>query len=89
MKQKAVIVTTEFRGVFFGYLKEDNSPNDLTLTNARNCIYWSQDVNGFVGLATTGPTNNCKIGPVAKEMKLFKITSIIPVSKEAENAWTK
>lgn len=33
MKNKAVLVTTEFRGVFFGYVKEDKHlPDEITIT---------------------------------------------------------
>jgi len=39
---KAVLVTTEFRGVFFGYMGDGNKlPEQVMLKNARNCIHWS------------------------------------------------
>lgn len=88
MKDKAVLVTTEFRGVFFGYIKEDkNLPNDITLTKVRNCIYWSASVGGFLGLASKGPDDQCKIGTEVPELRLFKVTSISPVSDEAAKKW--
>lgn len=88
MKNKAVLVTTEFRGVFFGYVKDDkNLPSDITLTQVRNCIYWSADCGGFLGLAANGPTSGCKIGTRVPELRLFKVTSVSPVSDEAEKKW--
>lgn len=88
MKNKAVLVTTEFRGVFFGYVKEDNKlPAEITLTNVRNCIYWSSDCGGFLGLASGGPTSQCKIGAKVDELRLFKVTSITPVTDEAAKKW--
>ncbi len=37
---KAVLVTTNYRGVFFGYIKNDKKlPNEITLTGVRNCLY--------------------------------------------------
>lgn len=88
--KKAVLVTTEFRGVFFGYIKNNSKlPKEIILTNARNCIYWSSDCNGFLGLASGGPTSNCKIGMKVKEITLWKITSVTPVSKEAIERWEK
>ena len=52
---KAVLVTTEFRGVFFGYIKDDTKlPSEIILTGVRNCIYWSSDCGGFLGLAANG-----------------------------------
>ena len=89
MKNKAVLVTTEFRGVFFGYVKNDKKlPFEITLTSARNCIYWSSDVGGFLGLASVGPTSGCKIGTQVPELRLFKITSVTPVSEEAAKKWS-
>jgi hypothetical protein len=85
---QAVLVTTEFRGVFFGKIAEQSKlPNKITLTNARNCIYWSSDCQGFLGLASTGVTCNCKIGKMVAEITLYKITSVTPVSHEAEISW--
>lgn len=82
-----VLVTTEFRGVFFGELTEDNSPGNVVLQNARNCIYWSADVGGFLGLASKGPSKECRIGAEVESVRLFKITSITPVSEEAAAKW--
>ena len=82
-----VLVTTEFRGVFFGELAEDNSPGNVVLKNARNCIYWSSDVGGFLGLAAKGPSMECRIGVAVESVRLFKITSITPVSSEAVEKW--
>jgi hypothetical protein len=87
---KAVLVTTEFRGVFFGYVKNDKKlPAEITLTGVRNCIYWSSDIGGFLGLASVGPNSSCKIGKRADELTLYKITSVTPVSDAAITAWEK
>jgi hypothetical protein len=87
-KKRAVLITTEFRGVFFGYIKNtDKSPNEIMLFNARNCIYWSKDCKGFLGLAKFGPTSSCIIGAQVEEITLYKITSITLVSSEAEKKW--
>jgi len=87
---KAVLITTEFRGVFFGYIKDNSKlPEEITLTNARNCIYWASSCGGFLGLASKGPDSNCRIGTKVSEITLWKITSVTPVSKEAVKAWKK
>src|ERR1700680_802078 len=62
--ERAVLVTTTHRGVFFGYA-DDTGGASIKMRAARNCIYWSADVKGFLGLASTGPTKSCKIGPAA------------------------
>jgi hypothetical protein len=88
MKDKAVLVTTEFRGVFFGYVKSDKDlPDEITLTKVRNCIYWDSSIGGFLGLASVGPNDKCKIGVEVPELRLFKVTSVSPVSEKAEKKW--
>ncbi len=85
---KPVLITTEFRGVFYGEVINDSKlPNEITLKNVRNCIYWSSDCKGFLGLASHGPTASCKIGAKVKTLTLYKITSVTPVSKEAVKKW--
>ena len=88
---KPVLVTTEFRGVFFGYVngKADKLPAKVMLKKARNCIYWSSDCGGFLGLASDGPTKECRIGKQVPELTLYKITSISPVTDKAVEAWEK
>jgi hypothetical protein len=84
-KERPVLVTTEFRGVFFGYAT-DTSGDTIQLKRARNCVYWSSDVKGFVGLATTGPTRSCRVGPAA-DIELRKVTSVVEVQPVAVKAW--
>jgi hypothetical protein len=87
---KAVLITTEFRGVFFGYIKDDTKlPESITLTDVRNCIYWASSCGGFLGLASKGPDSQCRIGEQVDEITLWKITSVTPVSKKAQEAWKK
>lgn len=83
-KQQPVLITTEFRGVFFGYVKDDsNAPHKITITGARNCLYWSSDVGGFLGLASNGPSEDCRIGARVDELTLYKVTSTTPVNADA------
>jgi hypothetical protein len=88
-KKKAVIVTTEFRGVFFGYLPKNTDENakDLVLLDARCAIYWS-GVRGFLGLASHGPESGSKIGSKAPRVLLHGITSVSDCTPDAEKAWT-
>lgn len=86
-KERAVIVTTEHRGVFFGYANKTDGET-INLKRSRLCVYWSADVRGFMGLAATGPNRNCKIGPPA-DITLRKITAVLEVSPEAEKAWNE
>jgi hypothetical protein len=87
--ERAVVATTEHRGVFFGYTTDEPDANVVTLKRARNCLRWSDDVKGFMGLASSGPTKNCRIGPAAPEITLQKVTSTMAASPEAVEAWEK
>ena len=83
-----VVVTTEFRGVFFGYLeKYDQVKNVAILKNARNCIYWSSDVKGFMGLAANGPSDQCRIGPSVPRFTVNKVTSVIETTDAVAAKW--
>lgn len=85
---KPVLITTEFRGVFFGYVADDTKlPAEITITGARNAIYWT-GTGGFLGLAATGPNKECRVGArLTEPLTLYKITSVTPVTAEAEKAW--
>lgn len=86
---KPVLVTTEFRGVFFGYLKSQDGREELTLTGARNCISWTASIGGVFGLASVGPNSSCKIGARVPEITLYNITSVLPCDEAAVTAWEK
>lgn len=75
MKRTAVLVTTIHRGVFFGYASAGVKDKSITISNARNCVYWSVDVKGFLGLAANGPTSGCRIGPKVPELTLTDVTA--------------
>ena len=82
---RPVVVTTSHRGVFFGYAA-DTDGEQIALTRARLCLYWSADVKGFMGLAATGPSESCRIGPAA-DITLRNITAVLSVTPEAVKAW--
>jgi|SRR5581483_5384624 len=84
-KERAVVVTTEHRGVFFGYA-EDTSGDSIKLRGARNCLYWSTNIRGFMGLAATGPDKECRVGPAA-DIEVRNITSVIECTPDAVKAW--
>lgn len=88
--QKAVVITTEHRGVFFGYLEDDKkAPAEITLSKARICVHWSSDVKGVLGLAATGPTKSCRISHAVPEFKAYKVTAVLECTPEAAEAWEK
>jgi len=94
VSERAVIVTTQHRGVFFGYVTLDaiktweTKPDTVTVRigQSRLCVYWSPDVRGFMGLAANGPTSKCRVGPAA-DITVRNVTAILDVSEKAEAAW--
>lgn len=86
MSERPVIVTTEYRGVFFGYA-DDTSGDTITLKRARNCIYWSAATGGFMGLASRGPGKGSRIGAVVSSIELRKVTSVAEMSADAVASW--
>lgn len=82
---KPVLVTTEFRGVFFGYTEHEKA-DPISLTAARNCIYWPPEQGGFLGLASEGPVKGSRIG-ARSDITLSKVTSVAPVTPAAVERW--
>jgi hypothetical protein len=83
--ERAVLVTTAHRGVFFGHAIETDG-DVIKLRAARLCVHWSSDLRGFMGLASHGPGPGCRIGPAA-DIELRSITSVVEVSPEAVKRW--
>jgi hypothetical protein len=88
-KIKPLLVTTTHKGVFFGYGHYKEGDKEITLTDAQNCVYWSAQVRGVFGLAVTGPTSSCKIGPKVPTLTIKDVTSIAETTQEAAKAWSK
>ena len=83
-----VVITTEYRGVFFGTLAAlDISERTCTLTNARNCIHWPTSDRGFIGLAVMGPLDGSRVGPAATCLQLAGVTSVAVCTTEAAERW--
>ena len=82
----AVVVTTTYRGVFFGYTK-DPMADPISLRAARNCVSWPAEQMGFVGLANPGPVRGCRVGPSADMPKLPGVTCVLLCSPEAVAKW--
>jgi hypothetical protein len=83
--ERAVIVTTKHRGVFFGYAV-DVDGEAINLRAGRNCLYWSKSTKGFIGLATVGPIGDSRVGPPA-DIQLRDITSVVACGVEAAKVW--
>ena len=90
---RAVLVTTKYRGVFFGLLDSYAPPvagtegGTAVLLEARNCLSWPSEVRGFLGLATLGPLDGSRVGPAVSLLKLEGVSSIAECSDEAAELW--
>jgi hypothetical protein len=85
--ERAVVVTTKHRGVFFGYAV-DTSGAIIKLRRMRNCLRWPTGNQGFVGLASMGPVDGACIGPPA-DAELRDITCVLECSAAATERWEK
>ncbi len=85
ISEKAVLVTTAHRGVFFGYASKTDGAV-INLRAARNCVYWPSEQKGFLGLANMGPVNGSRIGPAAN-IELRDITCVAECTDEAVKRW--
>lgn len=82
---RPVVVTTAHRGVFFGYA-EDTSGKVVDLKACRNCLSWTSEVRGFLGLAAKGPTAGCRVGP-SVDVTLHDVTCVAECTPDAVAAW--
>jgi len=83
--ERAVLVTTTHRGVFFGYATKTDGET-IKLRAARNCIYWPRENKGFIGLASMGPMSGSRVGPAA-DIELRDITCVAECTLEAVKNW--
>lgn len=86
---KAILITTEHRGVFFGLVKPETDLTQKMLTNvkqARMAINW-RNGKGVMGLAESGPDSNCKIGSPADIETIHDVTAVFSVTDEAKEKW--
>lgn len=84
-KTVPVLVTTDRRGVFFGYTSNPTA-EPIVLSQCRNVVRWV-GTRGFLGLAANGPTKQSRIGPAAPKVTLKGITSVAECSRAAVEAF--
>ncbi len=85
--RRPVLVTTEHKGVFFGYL-DSQKGTTVKLKGARCCVYWTAENRGFMGLASHGPTSGARVGP-AVDIELMGVTSVSDCTPMAVESWEK
>ena len=83
--ERAVLVTTAHRGVFFGYATVTDGET-INLRAARCCLYWPPEQKGFLGLASIGPLTGSRVGPAA-DIELRDITCVAECTPASVVAW--
>lgn len=86
-----VLVTTERRGIFFGYARAEEvarvpETKAITLRDCRNAWYYKTG-SGFLGLASVGPQKGSKIGAKAEQSTFTGVTSVSRCTPAAVEAW--
>lgn len=83
-----VLVTTKYRGVFYGFVDVDESPAKISLTRVRCAIRFAT-TGGVLELAAIGPNDGSLIGSEAENATLYDITGTFRVSNDAAaKAWS-
>ena len=83
--ERAVVVCTDKRGVFFGYTDKPFNREQMVLKRCRMCVYW--DSKGVLGLAVNGPGPKCRVTPAVLEQTLVDIHSQTLCTDVAIKCW--
>ena len=84
--ERPVVICTKYRGVFFGYAADSHGAT-VQLSRARMCVYWHSALHGVLGLASDGPSSQCRIGPAVPHIELRGVSAVIEVTPEAVKKW--
>jgi hypothetical protein len=84
MERTAVVLSTERRGVFFGYINAEVADRvrageqiaTMTVYDARMVVYWSAATKGYTGLCGNGPAEGSRVAPPVPEMVLYSVMSV-------------
>lgn len=82
-----VLITTENRGVYFGYLDEDRAPAHVVLERARVCVSWDTGHRGFLHLAVEGPQGVADVSPAVGRLTVYGVATLAECSERAAKAW--
>ena len=85
-----MLITTDKRGVFFGYVDPQEAGNSsIRIYDVQMAVYWSADVQGVINLAHDGPSKSCRITKPGPEAILHGVTMALSTTKQAAKAWKK
>lgn len=81
------LVTTKERGVYVGRIIENNGPDHIVLADARCCVRWELEDDGFLYLAVHGPTGVAEVSPTVAHLQVYGVSTIAECTPEAARAW--
>ena len=87
-QMKCVLITTKHRGVFGGFVPEDQdmTAKTMNVSGMRCAIRWDTQ-GGFLELANKGPGKAGRIGQPADCHALHDITGVWSITDEAWKRW--
>lgn len=86
----AVLLTTDQakRGVFMGLIDpQDMDKENIVAEEVRMAVYWSEDMKGVLGLASMGPSKDCRISRATTRALIKGVTAVVELSDEALKNW--
>ena len=86
MDKQFVLVATEYRTVYAGFLERHDDNRSVVLSCAKCAISWNT-TKGLQELAKDGPNEGSRIGAEAERITLYGVTSLSFVSDEAREKW--
>ncbi len=83
------VIKTEDNCIFWGELADGCSLTSevITLTGARQCIYFAPETRGLAGLAHSGPSQGSRVGPVVASVVLRRPDIVLEASSAARERW--
>lgn len=84
-----ILITTKYRGVFYGEVADDEpieGEHIRNVKNARMAIRFGTE-QGVAQLAATGPTKESRIGAAADMPIIRDVTAVWSVTDKAAAAW--
>lgn len=90
MTTKTVVLATSARPwtIVHGVVSK-RTATEITLTDARMCVYYGVDTRGALGLASRGPQSGSRVSGAVKSITIpmSAVEWIASASPEADAAW--
>lgn len=84
---KPVLISTDNRGIYYGYLVENKAPSHVVLEKARVCVAWDTGEKGYLYLATEGPEGVATVSPACGRVEVYGVGTIADCTERAAEAW--